>query len=157
MANTTETVAVERALVIAASPETVWELLVDPEKAGLWMGLQIWSEPREGGMYRVEVIPGQIARGEFVELDPPRRLVHTWGWEGDDNPVPPGSTTIEYELTPEGDGTLLRVVHSGLPTAESAASHPQSGCSRSGTTATRLETWLRPPPPTSRPASAQPS
>ena len=123
MANTTETVAVERALVIAASPETVWELLVDPEKAGLWMGLQIWSEPREGGMYRVEVIPGQIARGEFVELDPPRRLVHTWGWEGDDNPVPPGSTTIEYELTPEGDGTLLRVVHSGLPTAESAASH----------------------------------
>jgi uncharacterized protein YndB with AHSA1/START domain len=123
VANTTETVAVERALVIAASPETVWELLVDPEKAGLWMGLQIWSEPREGGLYRVEVIPGQIARGEFVELDPPRRLVHTWGWEGDDNLVPPGSTTIEYELTPEGDGTLLRVVHSGLPTAESAASH----------------------------------
>jgi len=123
VANTTETVAVERAIVIAATPETVWELLVDPEKAGLWMGLQIWSGPREGGLYRVEVIPGQIARGELVELDPPRRLVHTWGWEGDDNPVPPGSTTIEYELTPEGDGTLLRVVHSGLPTAESAASH----------------------------------
>jgi uncharacterized protein YndB with AHSA1/START domain len=123
VANTTETVAVERALVIAASPETVWELLVDPEKAGLWMGLQIWSEPKEGGLYRVEVIPGQIARGEFVELDPPRRLVHTWGWEGDDNPVPPGSTTIEYELTPEGDGTRLRFVHSGLPSEESKASH----------------------------------
>ena len=123
MANATDTAAVERALVIKASPETVWELLVDPEKAALWMGLQIWSEPKEGGLYRVEVIPGHIARGEFVEVDPPRRLVHTWGWEGDDNPVPPGSTTIEYELTPEGDGTLLKVVHSGLPTAESAASH----------------------------------
>jgi uncharacterized protein YndB with AHSA1/START domain len=123
VANATETVAVERELVIAASPETVWELLVDPEKASLWMGLQSWSEPKEGGLYRVEVIPGHTSRGEFVELDPPRRLVHTWGWEGDESSVPPGSSTIEYDLTPEGEGTRLRVVHSGLPTAESASSH----------------------------------
>jgi uncharacterized protein YndB with AHSA1/START domain len=27
------------------------------------------------------VIPGSTAVGEFVEIDPPRRLVHTWGWE----------------------------------------------------------------------------
>ena len=39
MANATETV-VERELVIAASPETVWDLLVDPDKASAWMGLQ---------------------------------------------------------------------------------------------------------------------
>jgi uncharacterized protein YndB with AHSA1/START domain len=89
----------------------------------MWMGLQSWSEPKEGGLYRVEVIPGNIARGEFLEVEPPRRLVHTWGWEGDDNPVAPGSTTIEYDLTPEGEGTRLRVVHSGLPSAEAASSH----------------------------------
>ncbi len=121
--NATETIAIERELVIAASPETVWRFLVDPEKAGTWMGQQFWSEPRVGGLYRVEVIPGNIARGEFLEVDPPRRLVHTWGWEGGENPTGPGSTTVEYELTPEGDGTRLRFVHSGLRTEESKASH----------------------------------
>ena len=120
--NATETVAIERELVIAASPETVWEFLVDPEKAGRWMGQQFWSEPRAGGLYRVEVIPGHTARGEYLEVDPPRRLVHTWGWEGE-NSVTSGSTTVEYELTPEGDGTRLRFVHSGLRTEESKASH----------------------------------
>ena len=122
MANATETV-VEREIVIAASPETVWELLVDPDKASAWMGVQSWSEPKPGGLYRVEVIPGRIARGEYVELDPPNRLVFTWGWEGDGHPVGPGSSTVEFELSADGDGTRLRFVHSGLPSAESAGSH----------------------------------
>ena len=121
-ANATETV-VERELMIAASPETVWDLLVDPDKASAWMGLQSWSEPKPGGLYRVEVIPGKIARGEYVELDPPNRLVFTWGWEGDDGPVGAGSSTIEFELSVDGDGTRLRFVHSGLPSAEAAGSH----------------------------------
>jgi uncharacterized protein YndB with AHSA1/START domain len=122
VANATESIAIERELVIAASPETVWEFLVDPEKAGTWMGAQFWSEPRVGGVYRVEVIPGHIASGEFLEVDPPRRLVHTWGWEGEGS-VSPGSTTVEYELTPEGDGTRLRFTHSGLGSEEAKASH----------------------------------
>jgi uncharacterized protein YndB with AHSA1/START domain len=122
MANATETV-VERELMIAAAPETVWELLVDPEQASAWMGLQSWSDPRPGGVYRVEVIPGKFARGEYVELDPPNRLVFTWGWEDDGNPVPAGSSRIEFELTADGDGTHLRFVHSGLPSGEAAGSH----------------------------------
>jgi uncharacterized protein YndB with AHSA1/START domain len=123
MANATETAAIERELTIAASPETVWELLVDPDKATSWMGLQSWSEPRPGGLYRVEVIPGQVARGEFVELDAPNRLVFTWGWENEANGVPPGSSRIEFELSADGDGTRLRFTHSGLPTSESGRSH----------------------------------
>jgi uncharacterized protein YndB with AHSA1/START domain len=122
-ANATETTTVERELLIAASPETVWELLVDPDKASAWMGMQSWSEPEPGGLYRVEIIPGHVARGEYVELDPPRRLVFTWGWEGDANPVGPGTTTIEFELSAEGEHTRLHFVHSGLPGAESGASH----------------------------------
>jgi len=123
MANATETVTVERELTIAASPETVWELLVDPTKASAWMGIESWSVPVAGGLYRIEVIPGHIARGEYLELDPPRRLVFTWGWEQEVDRVPPGTTTVEFDLVAEGDGTRLRFVHSGLPTDESAASH----------------------------------
>ena len=78
---TTETTSVERELSIAASPETVWEFLVDPEKMTRWMGEHATLEPRPGGLYQVGVIPGHTARGEIMEFDPPRRLVFTWGWD----------------------------------------------------------------------------
>jgi uncharacterized protein YndB with AHSA1/START domain len=120
---TSESISVERELEIAASPEAVWQLLTDPAEATRWMGQAADFDLRPGGSYRVDVIPGNVASGEFVEIDPPRRLVYTWGWEGEGNPVPPGSSTIEFELEPSGKGTLLRFRHSNLPSDESAASH----------------------------------
>ena len=124
METTAETTSVEREIAIGASPETVWQFLVDPDKATRWMGQSASFDPRPGGVYRVEVISGDTARGEFVELDPPRRLVYTWGWEeGRASNVAPGSTTIEIELVPNDDGTTLRFSHRGLPSAESAESH----------------------------------
>jgi uncharacterized protein YndB with AHSA1/START domain len=68
------------------------------------------------------VVPKHVAVGEVVECDPPRRLVHTWGLEGDGN-VPPGSTTVEYVLVPEGSGTRLLFTHRDLPSTESVESH----------------------------------
>jgi uncharacterized protein YndB with AHSA1/START domain len=124
MKSTAETTSVEREIAIAASPQTVWEFLVDPDKATRWMGQTASFDARPGGLYRCEVIPDNTARGEFVEVDPPRRLVFTWGWEpGGHSTVPPGSTTIEIELVPNGDGTTLRFSHRDLPSAEAAESH----------------------------------
>jgi uncharacterized protein YndB with AHSA1/START domain len=127
MESATETTSVVREIAIDAAPETVWEFLVDPEKAVRWMGGTAELDPRPGGLYRVDAIAGQYtARGEFVELDPPRRLVHTFGWEpseGGPNPVPAGSTTIEIELVPEGGGTVLRFRHRDLPDAAATEMH----------------------------------
>ena len=124
MEATTETTTVERELSIAATPETVWEFLVDPEKAVRWMGMNATIEPQPGGLYYCEVIPGHTAKGEFVEVDPPHRLVYTWGWETSDQEgaIAPGSTRIEIQLAPKGDGTMLRFRHD-LPTANAAESH----------------------------------
>jgi uncharacterized protein YndB with AHSA1/START domain len=120
----TESTSVEREIAIAARPETVWELLVDARQAIRWMGQAATFDLRRGGRYRIEVIPGHVASGEFVEIDPPRRLVYTWGWEADsDSAVPPGSTTVVFELLPRDDGTLLRFSHRDLPSAKAAASH----------------------------------
>jgi uncharacterized protein YndB with AHSA1/START domain len=118
----TETTVYERTLSIDASPETVWEFFVDPKKLMRWKGIKAELDPQVGGTYYCEVIAGHTARGEFVQLDRPNRLVFTWGWDGQEG-VPPGSSTIEVELAPEGDGTSLRFVHSNLPTAEAVASH----------------------------------
>jgi uncharacterized protein YndB with AHSA1/START domain len=122
---TRDTTAVERELAIDASPEAVWEFLVDPQKATRWMGERATFEPQPGGLYRVEVIPGNTAVGEFVELDPPSRLVFTWGWEpgGVDTRVAPGSSTVEIELVRSGEGTTLRFRHYGLPNEEASQSH----------------------------------
>jgi uncharacterized protein YndB with AHSA1/START domain len=118
----TDTTVYERTLAIDASPETVWEFLVDPEKLMRWKGINADLETQPGGIFRCEVIPGHIARGEYVEIDKPNKLVFTWGWDGSED-VPPGSSTIEIELASAGDGTSLRFVHRDLPNAEAIASH----------------------------------
>ena len=118
----TDTTVYERTLAIDASPETVWEFLVDPEKLMRWKGINADLETQPGGIFHCEVIPGHIARGEYVEIDKPNKLVFTWGWDGSED-VPPGSSTIEIELASDGDGTSLRFVHKDLPNAEAIASH----------------------------------
>ena len=77
---------------------------------------------RPGGAFRVEVLPGSTAGGEFVEIDPPKRLVYTWGWERG-APRAAGSSTVEFELVSKGTGTLLRLRHHDLPGEAAAASH----------------------------------
>jgi uncharacterized protein YndB with AHSA1/START domain len=124
---TTERLAVEREVEIAAAPETVWEFLVDPAKTALWMGQGASFDVRPGGAWEIAVLPGNTASGTFVEVDPPHRLVYTFGWlpsaDGRLDLVPPGSSRIEIELTPAGDGTTLRFLHRDLATSEWAASH----------------------------------
>ena len=117
------TTAIERELLIAAAPETVWELLADPRQIVRWMGQAATFDLRRGGQYEIDVVPGHVAAGEFVEIDPPRRFVYTWGWKSEGTLVPPGSTTVIFDLLPREGGTLLRFSHRGLPTPESVASH----------------------------------
>jgi len=115
---------IRKEVVIAASRETVWQFLIDPDKAVRWMGRTAQLDARVGGVYRVDVIPGSVAIGHFVEVDPPRRLVYTWGWElGSPRPLPPGSTTVVIELTPHAEGTLLQLRHTGLPADDTATGH----------------------------------
>jgi uncharacterized protein YndB with AHSA1/START domain len=102
---------------IEARPETVFAFFTDPEKMKRWKGRAAELDARPGGVYRVELSDRNVAIGEYVELDPPRRVVFTWGWDGNEK-VPPGSSTVEITLTPDGDATLLRLVHRDLPAGE---------------------------------------
>ena len=48
---TTESTTVERTISIAATPQTVWEFFVDPEKLTRWKGMKADLDPRPGGAY----------------------------------------------------------------------------------------------------------
>jgi uncharacterized protein YndB with AHSA1/START domain len=122
-ARTSQTEAIEREVRIDASPETVFDFFTDPAKMVRWKGVTATLDPRPGGVYRVQMNEQAVALGEYVEVDPPNRVVFTWGWAGDDALTPPGSSTVEVTFTPDGDGTLVRLVHSGLPSPESAEAH----------------------------------
>ncbi len=111
---------VEREVRIAASPETIFPFFADVTKMTRWKGKSAALDARPGGLYRVDVNGRDTARGEYVEITPFTRVVFTWGWEGEGHPVPPGSTTVEISLTPDGDETLVRLRHYGL-----AAEHQQ--------------------------------
>jgi uncharacterized protein YndB with AHSA1/START domain len=111
---------VEREVRIAAAPETVFPFFTEPDKMIRWKGSKAELDPRPGGIYRVEINEQAIARGEYVEIDSPRRIVFTWGWEGQEagtgeHSVPPGSSRVEVTLEPDGEGTLVRLRHLDLP------------------------------------------
>jgi uncharacterized protein YndB with AHSA1/START domain len=113
-----DSTVIERQIRIAAPPETVFEFFIDPQKMLQWLGGEVTVDARPGGLIRIDHNGRDIARGEFLEVVPGRRVVFTWGWEaGGDRSVPPGSTTVEISLVPDGDGTIVRLLHRNLPGA----------------------------------------
>ena len=106
---------IEKQIHIAARPEIVFSFFTDPAKMRQWKGIQATLDPKPGGIYRVEISGRDIVRGTYLEIVPFSRVVFTWGWEGDNSPLPPGSSTVEVTLTPDSTGTTVRLRHMGLP------------------------------------------
>lgn len=99
----------------AAPPEEVYRAHIEPELVKQWMlGPEGWSMPvclndaRPGGKIRYEWSNGKgqgfHLTGEFIELDPPRRIVHV---ERMHVPDPTPDNRVETTFTAEGSGTLM--------------------------------------------------
>jgi uncharacterized protein YndB with AHSA1/START domain len=101
---------------IAAEPERVYEYFTDAEAILRWMGDYAVLDPRPGGEFTLD-INGVPVRGHYLELDPPRRLVVSWGHAGSDR-LPPDASTVEITLVGERGGTTILLLHRGLPDAE---------------------------------------
>ncbi|MCJ1676069.1 SRPBCC domain-containing protein [Streptomyces sp. APSN-46.1] len=119
----TDVVTLERH--IAARPATVFSFFTERDKWLAWMGKDGEFTFEPGGAYRTNVRGDNVAEGRFVEIDPPRRLVFTWGWAEGGMAVPPGSSTVEITLEPLGEGTVLRLAHHGLPSPEACSAHAE--------------------------------
>jgi uncharacterized protein YndB with AHSA1/START domain len=115
---------IRREVRIQASPATVWAYFVDPDRIVRWMGKTAALDVRPGGAIRLDYGNGNVMAGAYVELDEPRRLAFTFGWEDPSQLVRPGGSLVEVELEPDGTGTVVRLTHTGLP-GDEVATHTE--------------------------------
>jgi uncharacterized protein YndB with AHSA1/START domain len=108
-------VLVEEEVMIAAPREVVFELLTTAQGLLEWMAVEAECEPAPGGLIRWRHENGAVMSGRFVAIEPPSRVVFTYGWERGGPDLAPGSTRVEIVLEEDGGGTRLRLVHSRLP------------------------------------------
>jgi uncharacterized protein YndB with AHSA1/START domain len=126
--------AVLAEIFIAAPPERVYQALTDPSQTAQWWGqsgqyrvTESKSDPRPGGKWSSDGVGADGTKfrveGEYLEIDPPRRLVHTWisSYSG------ALKTVVRWDLEPQaihglqhsgpqkmGMGTLVKLRHEGF-------------------------------------------
>ncbi|MGH3330194.1 MAG: TIGR03086 family metal-binding protein [Nocardioidaceae bacterium] len=111
----------EKTALLPVSTDEAFALVTDPDRLRRWKTVSARVDLRAGGEYRFTVVPGHVAAGTYIEVEPGRRVVFGWGWEGSPE-LAPDASTVTITLEPVEGGTLVRLVHDGL-TAEQEASH----------------------------------
>ena len=110
-----ETDRIERELHLKAPVERVWQVITDPEYVVRWLGEKAEIDLRPGGA----AVFGWDGHGDgharVERVDPPHVFAFRWMREEGVPYDPEGvSTLVEFTLSPDGDGTRLRLVESGF-------------------------------------------
>lgn len=85
---------------LAHPPHVVWRMVTDPAELKHWFPCEVEVELRVGGPMRFVFSPDFALDGEVIELDEPRRFAFLWGVD-----------VLRFELAPDGEDTLLTMVH----------------------------------------------
>jgi uncharacterized protein YndB with AHSA1/START domain len=131
-------------IYIKTTPERLWQAITDPDlRAKYSFGVGVYSDWRSGGPYHavtteMTILPGiEIASGDNIEVDPPRRLVQTFRALWNDDVKLEGESRVTWLIEPVGDSCRLTVVHDQLRTAANAQLYGGWPMVLSG-----LKTWL---------------
>ena len=126
--------AVHLEIFVAAPPARVFQAISDPAQSSQWWGqkglyrvTRTEADVRRGGKWLTSGVGEDgtefSVKGEYLEVDPPRLLVHTWNPSYKNLP----ETVVRWELEPQpvhnlqnrgpqkvGTGTLVKLRHSGF-------------------------------------------
>lgn len=101
---------------IKAPPEVVFPYFTDPALIVQWIGDRAELDPRPDGVFSLGM--GEVmASGVYLTVEPPYRVVFSWGVAGNET-LPPGGSTVEVVLTPDGDDTMVVLTHRGVPSTQ---------------------------------------
>jgi uncharacterized protein YndB with AHSA1/START domain len=103
--------AIELSTTIDASPEAVLRALTDAGELARWFPSEAESDPRTGGPYSYrfefeeDTSRNHTYAGEYREVSS-GRVAYSWQTAA-------GPTEVDFRIAPGGDGTEVRLVHSG--------------------------------------------
>jgi uncharacterized protein YndB with AHSA1/START domain len=119
----------------AAAPADVFDAWTRPEVLQRWWAAgPDWTSPgcdvdlRVGGRYVLRMRDAatgdvHVVEGEYREIDRPRRLVYTWGWQDADGAPAGDVSVVTVEFGADGDGTRVVLEHRGLPSGQARDRH----------------------------------
>ena len=100
-----------------ATVEKVWDAITDKENMKKWY-FDIPDFKLEMNQAFNFYEPGgenkYLHHGEILEIIPQQKLKHSWTYPE----YTKDKTLVKWELTPEGDGTVLTLTHKGLENFE---------------------------------------
>lgn len=102
--------ALDRTVHIRAPREGVFRYFTDSRRFAAWWGAGSSIDPRPGGAVVVRYPNGVEASGEVLEIEPPARIVFTYGYASG-RPIPPGASRVTILLDEDGEGTRLELRH----------------------------------------------
>jgi uncharacterized protein YndB with AHSA1/START domain len=88
-----------------APPEEVWAALTEPGSLARWLAAPLQVDLRAGGSFRLQLGPGETMDGRVRAVEPHRTLELDWRRDGEQPSV------IRFELSPDGEGTVLVLDH----------------------------------------------
>jgi uncharacterized protein YndB with AHSA1/START domain len=119
-----------------SSVERVFKAWTDANQLGQWFAptddytTQASVDLRVDHEYRIAITHkgGNVHTilGTYRLIDPPRKLVYTWRWEGG----PAADTLVTVDFTPDDDATKVTITHEQFLDAEARDKHNEgwNGC-----------------------------
>jgi uncharacterized protein (TIGR03086 family) len=108
---------IEKTALLPVSAEEAFALITQPDRLRRWLAVSARLDLRAGGEFRWTLTPMAVAAGTVIEVDPGRRIVLGFSWE---QSAEPRTDTVTITIEPAEGGTLVRLVHEGLPEDQDA-------------------------------------
>ena len=129
-----EKLSLEIRRLINAPRDQVYAAWTDPGQLKEWFGPEnvhtddLVADVRVGGKYRWDLTNAEgekiTCRGEYLELQPGRKIVFTWQFD-DDEAWENHTSIVTVELSDRGNGTEVRLRHERLPGEKSRDRHAE--------------------------------
>ena len=111
----------DRTVDIGATVDTVFEYFTDSTLWAAWWGAGSAIDARPGGRMLIRHNNGVEVTGEVLEVDPPWRIVFTYGYATSEQQPKPDGSQVTIQLEPQGTSTRLRLTHAFAEVAHRGA------------------------------------
>ncbi|MEO1188058.1 MAG: SRPBCC domain-containing protein [Pseudomonadota bacterium] len=112
-----------KTVYLNANPERVWRYLTEKELLARWFSETDQDLTQNASFqylsFNLDKADRKLMWGDVLEMDPPRKLVHTFTHEWLKGVI----TTVTWELTAVEEGTQLTMTHAGIDTLSELKGH----------------------------------